>query len=141
MDYTKIKEQLIDHEALKLKLYRCTANKLTIGVGHNIEDNGISYKAAMFILGEDIDECFEDLKRIFKHFENLPENIQHVLIDMRFQLGYDRFRGFRKMIIAVQAFNWREMVVQMKDSKWYRQTTNRADELIEMVNKEIRNKS
>lgn len=87
------------------------------------------------MLANDIAECVDDLrKNIFIDFDKLPENIQLVLVDMRFQLGSYTFRKFKKMINAVANRNWSEMIKQMKDSAWYRQTTKRAENLILMVN-------
>jgi GH24 family phage-related lysozyme (muramidase) len=37
MDKSLLIEQLIEFEGLKLKPYKCTANKLTIGIGRNLE--------------------------------------------------------------------------------------------------------
>ncbi len=39
----RIKAQLVRHEGLKLKPYRCTAGKLTIGIGRNLDNCGISH--------------------------------------------------------------------------------------------------
>lgn len=133
MEYNTIKEQLIKHEGLRLKPYKCTAGKLTIGVGRNIEDVGISEREAMILLANDVEVCVEDLRGMFDNFDVLHENIQYVLIDMRFQLGMKGFRGFKRMIRAVQHRDWPEMIEQMKESAWYGQTTSRADYLIRMV--------
>ena len=133
MNIIEIKEQLINHEGLTLKPYRCTADKLTIGVGRNIDDVGISEAEAMIMLGNDIDACVDDLWSMFADFNLFSENIQHVLVDMRFQLGPKRFRGFRMMIRAIENQDWPEMIRQMKDSAWYGQTPNRARDLIKKV--------
>ena len=50
----RLKDMLIRHEGLKLKPYLCTAGKLTIGVGRNIQDRGITYQEAMMLLENDI---------------------------------------------------------------------------------------
>ena len=63
MDRKRLVETLIRHESLELMPYRCTAGKLTIGAGHNIEDNGISKKAAEFILKEDIEHTETALRK------------------------------------------------------------------------------
>ena len=130
-----IEQLLLKHEGLKLTPYRCTAGKLTIGVGRNIEEKGITEEEALFLLRNDIKKCKWDLANsIFKsQFYNFPELIQNVLINMRFQLGYTGFRNFRKMIKAFQSKNYEEAVVQMKDSNWYNQTTGRANDLISIV--------
>ena len=49
-DMTSLENQLIDHEGLELKPYQCTADKLTIGVGRNIEDRGITEDEARYLL-------------------------------------------------------------------------------------------
>ena len=133
MNYQKIKDQLIKHEGLRLKPYKCTAGKLTIGVGRNLDDVGISEHEALDMLFNDIGKCMNDLREIFQQFDQFPENIQLVLVDMRFHLGPNRFRAFRAMIRAVDDRDWSEMIRQMKNSAWYLQVKNRANNLIEMV--------
>lgn len=127
-------------EGCKLFPYRCPAGKLTIGVGHNLDDNGITHKEALYILKNDIKECEADLaKLLFPHqFYSFPEDIQLVLISMRFQLGRKGFRSFKKMIWAFKSEDYSEAIAQMKDSKWYGQVPNRANELIAMVQKNVK---
>lgn len=56
-----ILNQLRSHEGLRLKPYRCTSNKLTIGYGRNIEDNGITIDEAEYLLNNDVDKCIKQL--------------------------------------------------------------------------------
>ena len=49
---------------------------------------------------------------------------------MMFNMGYPRMSGFKKMKEAVDSGDWVEASEQMKDSRWYRQVTNRADRLV-----------
>lgn len=139
MDLNKLKKLIKDHEKEMLRLYKCTAGKNTIGIGHNLDDKGISQLVSDLMFFEDIQEVLLDLPEIFNNFGRLPENIQMVLADMRFQLGGGGIRKFKNMIKAVNNKDWSEMIVQMKDSAWYRQTTNRANDLIRMV-REVGNK-
>ena len=135
---TTIEDLLLKHEGLKFTPYRCSAGKLSIGVGRNLDDKGISKEEAMLMLFNDIDESEKDLaNNVFKgQFYNYPKNIQLVLIDMRFQLGQTGFRKFKKMIMAFENHDYQEAIAQMKDSKWYDQVTKRAEDLIGMI-KEI----
>ncbi len=135
MNLYRIEEQLVEHEGEKLFIYTCSAGFATIGVGRNLEGKGISKEESRFMLQNDIRECVDDLQgRIFPgQFDDFPENIQHVLVDMRFHLGHVGFRGFKKMIVAFQRLNLEEAVKQMKDSKWYHQVPARAENLIKMV--------
>ena len=131
----RIEDLLIKHEGLKLKPYRCPAGKLTIGVGRNLEDVGITESEAMYLLRMDIERCEKELRCIFEDFDDLPKEIQNVLIDMIFNLGKSRFMNFKKMIQAVKVKNWGEMANEMKNSNWYHQVKNRAEELVQIVKK------
>ena len=133
MDHKKLKKMLIEHEGIKYAPYKCTAGKTTIGIGHNLDDKGISKAVVDLLYNEDVAEVESDLKAIFDDFYTLPEQIQLVLTDMRFQLGYQGFRSFKRMILAVKNRNWPEMFLQMKNSDWHRQTPKRANDLLKMV--------
>ena len=133
MDHKKLKKMLIEHEGIKYAPYKCTAGKTTIGIGHNLDDKGISKAVVDLIYAEDIAEVETDLKAIFYDFDKLPGQIQLVLADMRFQLGHKGFRSFKMMITAVKERNWAVMFSQMKNSDWHRQTPNRANDLLKMV--------
>ena len=129
----KITDMLIEDEGMELKLYKCTAGKWTIGVGHNIEDKGISEDVAMFILSLDIKEAVADLVNIFNDYYKLPENVRLVLINMRFQLGSAGFQSFKNMIRHVSDFDYLDAAKEMKHSKWFYQTPERAKRLIDMM--------
>ena len=116
------------HEGLRLQPYRCTAGKLTIGYGRNLEDNGITAAEAEQMLHNDIQNCYaECVKFIF--WNNLNEARQAVLIDMCFNLGITRLKQFKKMFAALGEGNYTLAAREMKDSKWYNQTGDRAKEL------------
>ena len=128
-----IEKQLIEHEGLEKKVYRCPAGKLTVGVGRNLEDKGITEEEALFLLRNDISECEDDLRSIFTEYDTLDEYRKRVLIDMRFNLGPSRFRQFKKMIAAVKEKDFSRAADEMKDSNWYRQVGKRAETLLEMM--------
>ena len=133
MDLKKLKQMLIKHEGKKLWPYKCTAGKLTIGIGHNLDAKGISNAVADLMYEEDIMEVINDLHKIFENFNDLPEQIQLVLANMRFQLGDSGFRKFNKLIKSVERKDWKRMKINMANSLWYKQTNNRAKELIGLV--------
>ena len=134
-----LEEMLIRHEGLKFKPYLCSAGKLTIGIGRNLDSKGITKQEAMYMFYNDIEECERDLiNRVFQGiFFDFPKTIQNVLLNMRFQLGQDGFRGFRKMIAAFKKKDYEKAISEMIDSQWYNQTTNRANDLIKIVRSEI----
>jgi lysozyme len=129
----KLKEMLIKHEGLKLKPYLCTAGKLTIGVGRNIEDRGISLTTALQMLDEDIEICVAELIKNFPRYITLSENRKMVLIDMCFNLGWPRLRGFKKMFAALEVEDYNEAANQMLDSNWAKQVGQRAKTLEAMM--------
>ena len=133
MDHKKLKKMLIEHEGIKYAPYKCTAGKTTIGIGHNLDDKGVSKAVVNMMYEEDAAEVEADLKAIFDDFDTLPDQIQLVLADMRFQLGYRGFRSFKRMINAVKNRNWPTMFIQMKNSNWHSQTPKRANDLLNMV--------
>mgnify|MGYP000952685615 FL=1 len=135
MNRQRVRDMLVKHEGIRLHPYRCPAGKLTIGIGRNIEDAGISEKEAFYLLDNDINECIGDLsKNLFPFsFDLLPGPVQEVLVSMRFQLGAGGFRGFKKMIRAVRDEDWPGMIREMKDSNWHDQVPKRAGELIKMI--------
>ena len=128
-----IEKQLIEHEGLEKKVYRCPAGKLTVGVGRNLEDKGITEEEALFLLRNDIAECEDDLRSIFTEYDALDESRKRVLIDMRFNLGPSRFRQFKKLIAAVKEKEFSRAAEEMKDSNWYRQVGKRAETLFKMM--------
>jgi len=128
-----IKDLLIKHEDLKLKPYKDSKGILTIGVGRNLDDLGISEDEAMYLLENDIKRVKEELKEIFPNFDELPYNVQLVLIDMDFNLGKSRFLTFKKMIQAVREHNWAKMIEEMKNSRWCGQVKSRCEDDVRLV--------
>lgn len=118
IDFTRLEGQLITDEALKLKLYKCKANKWTIGVGHNIQDNGITKDIAMYILKSDIDMTIKDLKANFLWFKNLDSYRKEVIINMCFNLGIVKLKKFTKTIKALKKGDYVKASIEMLDSKW-----------------------
>lgn len=128
-------KQIKEHEGLVLKPYKCTSNKLTIGYGHNLEDNGLSKTACELILFEDIDEAKKNLYAVFtkKFFENLSNNQKIALIDMMFNLGLSRFLTFKKFILAVKNKDFIKASAEIINSRAYQQNKYRYKKLSEQI--------
>lgn len=126
MDLDALKKQLILHEGLKLTPYHCTADKLTIGVGRNLDDVGITQQEAEFLLDNDILRCCDDLDRNISWWRDLSETRQRVLVDMVFNLGISRFMKFQNTIDAMANGNYKGAAEEMLDSRWAEQVGQRA---------------
>jgi len=139
MNYDIVEKMMIKDEGIRYQLYEDSKMNTTIGIGYNIERNGISKKIALDIFKECYGEIIRDLDKIFidQSFLTFPENIQMVLFNMRFQMGYRGFRLFKKMIKAIKKQDWQEMIVEMKDSRWYNKYRLRANRLVDMVQEVI----
>lgn len=129
-----LKVQIVKHEGLKLKPYRDTVGKLTIGVGRNLDDRGISADEAAMLLDNDIDAVWKELSAALPGvFTSLDDTRQHVMLDMAFNMGVPGLMKFQKMIKAVAARDFALAAVEMLDSKWAKQVGERADNLAAMM--------
>jgi lysozyme len=117
------------HEGLELKPYRCTEGYLTLGIGRNLETKGISEEEAEYLLRNDIEEVVAALNDRIPWWNNLPDHKRIVLASMAFQLGVGGLLKFQNMLAAAEDGDDHEVVAQMRDSRWHRQTTARVEEL------------
>ena len=121
------------NEDLRLKPYHCTANKLSIGYGRNLDDQGITESEAEAMLLNDIGHSIDDLFKIFPAFSEFTYNRTMALIDMMYNLGCSRFSKFKRMIAAIKKNDWEEAAKEAKDSRWYYQVGNRAVKNVELL--------
>lgn len=129
MNRERLKKALVRHEGLRLKAYRCTAGKLTIGVGRNLDDVGISEAEAMVLLEGDIDGVIKDLNRALPWWSTLDDARREVLANMAFNLGIKTLLDFRLTLAAVREGRYKDAAALMLQSKWATQVGNRAKEL------------
>lgn len=129
----KLTDMLVDHEGMRRKPYRCTAGKLTIGVGRNLDDRGISPDEAMYMLANDIRDSRRELSAAFHWFDKLDEVRQAVLIDMCVNLGLSRLQGFRNTLALIGVGKYEAAAQEMLDSKWAEQVGRRAQRLSRMM--------
>ena len=71
-----------------------------------------------------------ECKDLYNNFDVLPEEVQHIIANMMFNMGKPRLSKFVNMKKAVLEGDWKEASVQMQDSKWYQQLPNRAERLV-----------
>ncbi len=118
MDLTKLSAELIRDEALRLKPYRCTAGKLTIGVGRNLDERGITADEALYLLRNDIAAVEADLDRTLPWWRDMDETRQRVLANMCFNLGIDRLLGFKNTLKLMRTGDYLGASQAMLASKW-----------------------
>ena len=128
-----VDELLIHHEGLRLRPYRDAANKLTIGVGRNLDDVGLSKDEAMLLLRNDIRRAAAALDEKLPWWKSLSEARQKVLVSMAFNLGVGGLLGFQGMLAALRDGDYAAAADHMLASKWASQVGTRAVELAYMM--------
>ena len=126
---SRLIEQLKRHEGLRLKPYRCTAGKLTIGYGRNLDDFGITENEAESMLITNADLVGNELVVKLPVLRELNSAREEALINMAFNIGVSGLLEFKKMIAALENADYDEAAKQMLDSKWARQVGSRSAEL------------
>lgn len=129
----KLKGLLIQHESYKQFPYTDLTGHLTIGIGRNLTDRGISNTEAYYLLDEDITYFSNKLNHFLPFFSKIEENRQIALINMCFNLGIQGFLGFRDMISALEAHDYERAAKEMLDSKWSTQVGERATQLANII--------
>lgn len=132
-DMKNLKNQLKRHEGLRLKPYKCSAGKLTIGYGRNLDDRGICNNEADAMLAADARSAVLDCRKLFPTFDALSAGRQIALADMMYNLGRTKLARFVKMRRALGRGNFGETARQMNDSAWYSQVGRRAETLCCMM--------
>lgn len=135
----KIAERLIKkHEGLKLKPYKCTSGKLTIGYGRNLENRGLTEKECVYLLHNDLVYLNETLPKKISFWDSLSDIRKAVLIDMAYNLGVNGLLNFKKMLLALSLEEYEKASQEMLKSQWALQVKTRAAELaITMLNNKI----
>jgi len=129
----ELENLLILHEGIRLKPYKDTKGFITIGVGRNLEGKGISKEEALYLLGNDIRECENDLRIVFPLFDTFSESRKNALISMRF-MGPGSFRTFKKMIAAIHRKDWKAASEEVLRSTYAeKDAPRRAIEIAEMI--------
>lgn len=112
--------ELIGDEKLRLKPYEDTRGVLTIGVGRNLRDKGLSKGEALTLCDNDVAECLMDL-RTFDWFGSLSPIRQRAIVNFRFNVGAGTFRMFVQLLAAMAARDYVAAGDALVDSQWYHQ--------------------
>lgn len=113
--------------------YRDSVGKLTIGVGHNLDDKPISDRAVRVILEDDVSDATRELFNALPWTRDLDEARQAVLINMSFNLGIGGLLQFKKTLAAIKEQRWLDAGREMMDSKWAMQVGPRAHRLRKQI--------
>lgn len=133
LDLDALQEDLARDEGCRLKPYRDTVGKLTVGFGRNLDDNGITEPEAHFMLRTDVLRAVSDLDRFLPWWRKMSEPRQRALANMCFNLGIPRLLTFKKMLAALEAGDHETAAREALDSRWAVQVGDRARRIARMI--------
>jgi len=143
MNIEKLREELKEDEGCKYEIYLDHLGLPTCGIGHLITEWDEEYgkEVGTPVSEERVNNCFqtdvhgtiEECKKLFDKFDELPEEVQLILCNMMFNMGRPRLSKFVKFRAAIDSNDWLECAIQMEDSRWHKQVTNRANRLIKRM--------
>lgn len=119
-------------EGCRLLPYEDTRGVLSIGYGRNLRDRGITAEEAAHLRDNDIRNAEHDAEA-FPWFKGLSEHRQLVILSMLYQLGLPKFLQFKRMIDAMQRFDYEMAADEMQRSAWATQTPARVQRLTQMM--------
>lgn len=128
-------EMLKRHEGVESHVYRCSAGYETIGVGRNISKSGLGLTddEVDYLLENDIVRVVKELSSEYPWFNALDDVRKDAIIDIGFNLGATRLRGFRRALAAMDAADYKTASLEFLDSKWSRDVKGRSTELAYMI--------
>ena len=133
MNMDRLLQSVKKHEGYRNKVYLDTLGKRTVGVGHLCvedfweDDKEYSEEMLMNILKDDLKNAIEGSERLLKDCRTLDSLAREIITEMVFQLGETGVSKFKNMLKALEEGpDYQTAAIEMLDSKWAKQTPNRA---------------
>lgn len=146
-------QMLKQDEGLRLDVYKDTEGYWTVGIGHLLTKNSdkqlaiktldalVNRSTNGVITQQEAQTIFEaDVKTVDRNisqntlvndvFVSLDSVRQDALRNMVFQMGIQGVAGFKNSLRLLKEKNWKQASINLKLSKWYKQTPNRANRVI-----------
>ena len=140
MNIEQLREELKVDEGCKYEIYLDHLGLPTFGIGHLVLDSDpehgqpvgtpVSEARVNECFAKDVETVLSECSLLYPNFSVLPEEAQLIIANMMFNMGRPRLSKFKGMKAAVDAGDYHRAAVEMVDSRWYQQVTNRADRLV-----------
>ena len=135
MNMDRLLASVKKHEGYRNKVYLDTLGKRTVGVGHLCvedfweDDKEYEEKFLMTILEHDLQTAIKSAKKLIADHGcmDMDEIAEEIVIEMVFQLGKTGVSKFKNMWKALSELNYVGASFEMLDSRWAKQTPNRAN--------------
>ena len=128
-DFKALIERIGVNEGFRSKPYQCSEGVWTIGHGLT----WLTEEESLHILTGRISQLHLKLLDDLDWYKDMPPEIQGILIEMVYQIGYSGVMKFKKMIANMIDTDWKGAATEMLDSRWAKQTPNRANRLADIV--------
>ena len=126
-------ERIKHHEGFRSKVYQCTEGYDTIGYGFAIKDLELDEDIAEMILMRKLNNLMERIGKTFDWWKSADDEVKNVVVEMCYQLGLSGFSKFKKTIDHLENKRYGKASAEMLDSRWAKQTPNRAIELSNII--------
>ena len=142
IDIDQLKETLKIDEGVVYEIYNDHLGYPTFGIGHLVLESDPEYGQPVGtpVSEERVEECFRydtdvavrECVALYgePYFEDFPDEVQEILVNMMFNMGRPRLSKFKKMNAALKKEDWVEAAKEGRDSRWYNQVTKRAERLM-----------
>ena len=140
MNIEQLRKELEMDEGVKYEIYNDHLGYPTFGIGHLVRDSdpehgqeigtAVSEERVIAAFDEDVQIVLADCERLYNDFNVLPEECQLIIANMMFNMGRTRLSKFKKHNTALQNGDWKTAAAEGRDSRWYKQVTNRAERLM-----------
>ena len=140
IDIDQLREQLIIDEGQVNEIYNDHLGYPTFGIGHLVieGDPELGSPVGTPVSEERVKECFEkdvetvieDCKKLHDGWDGYPQEVKQIIANMMFNMGRTRLSKFKNHNAALVCGDWKEAAVEGRDSRWYKQVTNRAERLM-----------
>ena len=143
MNIEQLKETLKVDEGVVYEIYKDHLGYPTFGIGHLVLETDPEYgwEVGDKVSEERVDESFEkdvqtvieDCKKLHDGWDGYPEEVKQIVANMMFNMGLTRLSKFKNHNAALQSGDWKEAAKEGRDSRWYKQVTNRAERLMKRL--------
>jgi len=140
IDIEQLKETLKVDEGVVYEIYHDHLGYPTFGIGHLVleDDPECGWEVGEVVSEERVNECFEkdvqtvieDCKKLHDGWDGYPQEVKQIVANMMFNMGLTRLSQFKRHNSALYSGDWKEAAIEGRDSRWYKQVTNRAERLM-----------
>ena len=143
IDIDELREQLMIDEGVVYEIYNDHLGYATFGIGHLVlegePEHGLSVGTP--VSKDRVNECFvKDLQsvvgdciKLHDGWDGYPQEAKQIIANMMFNMGLTRLSKFNRHNAALQCGDWKEAAKEGRDSRWYKQVTNRAERLMKRL--------